>query len=77
MYLLLLRTILNPATKQIHVRAQFDYNPLEDEFIPCAQAGVAFKIGDILQVILLRWNKKKKKQKKQTVKHNVLWNIGP
>ena len=51
---LLLRTILNPATKQIHVRAQFDYNPLEDEFIPCAQAGVAFKIGDILQVILLR-----------------------
>lgn len=35
---------------QIFVRAQFDYDPLEDELIPCAQAGIAFKTGDILQV---------------------------
>lgn len=37
---------------QIFVRAQFDYDPLEDELIPCAQAGIAFKTGDILQVTL-------------------------
>lgn len=36
---------------QIFVRAQFDYDPLEDELIPCAQAGIAFKTGDILQII--------------------------
>lgn len=35
---------------QIFVRAQFDYNPLDDELIPCAQAGIAFQTGDILQV---------------------------
>lgn len=35
---------------QIFVRAQFDYDPLEDELIPCAQAGIAFNTGDILQV---------------------------
>ncbi|XP_076544134.1 peripheral plasma membrane protein CASK isoform X9 [Osmia lignaria lignaria] len=35
----------------IFVRAQFDYDPLEDELIPCAQAGIAFKTGDILQII--------------------------
>lgn len=32
------------------MRAQFDYNPLDDELIPCAQAGIAFQVGDILQV---------------------------
>lgn len=32
------------------MRAQFDYNPLDDELIPCAQAGIAFQTGDILQV---------------------------
>lgn len=35
---------------QIFVRAQFDYNPLDDELIPCAQAGITFQVGDILQV---------------------------
>lgn len=35
---------------QIFVRAQFDYDPLDDDLIPCAQAGIAFKTGDILQV---------------------------
>ncbi|XP_064103839.1 peripheral plasma membrane protein CASK-like isoform X3 [Macrobrachium nipponense] len=39
------------VVKKIYVRAQFDYDPLEDDLIPCAQAGIAFKIGDILQVI--------------------------
>jgi hypothetical protein len=37
---------------QIFVRAQFDYDPLDDELIPCAQAGIAFRVGDILQVRL-------------------------
>lgn len=36
--------------QQIFVRAQFDYDPLDDELIPCAQAGIAFRVGDILQV---------------------------
>ncbi|XP_055638872.1 peripheral plasma membrane protein CASK isoform X4 [Toxorhynchites rutilus septentrionalis] len=36
---------------QIFVRAQFDYDPLDDELIPCAQAGIAFRVGDILQII--------------------------
>ncbi|XP_022244339.1 peripheral plasma membrane protein CASK-like isoform X2 [Limulus polyphemus] len=40
-----------PPPCEIYVRAQFDYNPLEDDLIPCAQAGITFKIGDILQVI--------------------------
>jgi len=33
------------------VRALFDYLPEEDDLIPCAQAGVLFHVGDILQVI--------------------------
>ncbi|GLV44213.1 CASK [Carabus blaptoides fortunei] len=40
-----------PCEVKIFVRAQFDYDPLEDELIPCAQAGIAFKTGDILQII--------------------------
>ncbi|XP_014604673.1 PREDICTED: peripheral plasma membrane protein CASK isoform X3 [Polistes canadensis] len=40
-----------PCEVQIFVRAQFDYDPLEDDLIPCAQAGIAFKTGDILQII--------------------------
>ena len=33
------------------MRALFDYDPREDDLIPCSQAGIAFKTGDILQVI--------------------------
>ncbi|XP_050429430.1 peripheral plasma membrane protein CASK isoform X3 [Adelges cooleyi] len=40
-----------PCEVQIYVRAQFSYDPLQDDLIPCAQAGVTFNIGDILQVI--------------------------
>jgi hypothetical protein len=40
---------------QIFVRAQFDYDPLDDDLIPCAQAGIAFKTGDILQVSKFRY----------------------
>ncbi|EYB92575.1 hypothetical protein Y032_0192g1357 [Ancylostoma ceylanicum] len=40
-----------PPACEIFVRAQFDYDPCEDDLIPCPQAGVPFKTGDILQVI--------------------------
>ncbi|CRL07232.1 CLUMA_CG020213, isoform A [Clunio marinus] len=40
-----------PPPCEIFVRAQFDYDPLDDELIPCAQAGIAFRVGDILQII--------------------------
>uniref|UniRef100_A0A914ZN68 Peripheral plasma membrane protein CASK n=1 Tax=Parascaris univalens TaxID=6257 RepID=A0A914ZN68_PARUN len=40
-----------PPACEIFVRAQFDYDPSQDDLIPCAQAGVLFKTGDILQVI--------------------------
>lgn len=36
---------------QIYVRAMFNYNPEEDELIPCSQAGIKFHVGDILQII--------------------------
>ena len=36
---------------QITVRALFGYDPKDDDLIPCAQAGIAFKIGDILHII--------------------------
>ncbi|XP_042897149.1 protein lin-2-like [Parasteatoda tepidariorum] len=40
-----------PPTCEIFVRAQFDYDPKADDLIPCPQAGIKFKTGDILQVI--------------------------
>ncbi|CAE1225267.1 CASK [Acanthosepion pharaonis] len=40
-----------PAQCEIFVRALFDYDPATDELNPCPQAGIPFKIGDVLQVI--------------------------
>ncbi|KAI1716437.1 guanylate kinase domain-containing protein [Ditylenchus destructor] len=40
-----------PPACEICVRAQFDYDPEQDDLIPCPQAGVPFKTGDILQII--------------------------
>eukprot|EP00095_Tigriopus_kingsejongensis_P000281 maker-scaffold816_size93094-snap-gene-0.12 protein:Tk00281 transcript:maker-scaffold816_size93094-snap-gene-0.12-mRNA-1 annotation:"peripheral plasma membrane protein cask isoform x4" len=40
-----------PPPCDIFVRAQFDYDPMEDELIPCAQAGIPFQTGDVLQII--------------------------
>lgn len=40
-----------PPPCEIYVRALFNYNPLEDDLIPCKQAGISFNTGDILQVI--------------------------
>ncbi|KAL7062454.1 hypothetical protein AAHC03_0684 [Spirometra sp. Aus1] len=41
----------NPMQCEIYVRAMFSYNPENDDLIPCAQAGIEFEVGDILQVI--------------------------
>ena len=40
-----------PPPCDIFVRAQFDYDPGDDDLIPCAQAGIAFNTGDVLQII--------------------------
>ena len=36
---------------QIFVRAQFSYDPMADDLIPCKEAGIKFEVGDVLQVI--------------------------
>uniref|UniRef100_A0A4W4ETF9 Peripheral plasma membrane protein CASK n=1 Tax=Electrophorus electricus TaxID=8005 RepID=A0A4W4ETF9_ELEEL len=35
----------------IYVRAQFEYDPARDDLIPCKEAGVRFRVGDIIQII--------------------------
>uniref|UniRef100_A0A3Q3WY42 Uncharacterized protein n=1 Tax=Mola mola TaxID=94237 RepID=A0A3Q3WY42_MOLML len=37
--------------KKLFVRALFDYNPNEDPAIPCKDAAVTFKRGDVLQIL--------------------------
>ncbi|XP_076119445.1 peripheral plasma membrane protein CASK isoform X9 [Alosa pseudoharengus] len=37
--------------RQIYVRAQFEYDPSKDELIPCKEAGIRFRVGDIIQII--------------------------
>ncbi|XP_052784651.1 peripheral plasma membrane protein CASK-like [Mya arenaria] len=41
----------NNNHKEIYVRALFDYNPHDDDLIPCTQAGISFCVGDVLRVI--------------------------
>lgn len=36
---------------QMFIRALFDYDPNEDKAIPCKEAGLAFRKGDILQIM--------------------------
>uniref|UniRef100_A0A3B4B981 Peripheral plasma membrane protein CASK n=1 Tax=Periophthalmus magnuspinnatus TaxID=409849 RepID=A0A3B4B981_9GOBI len=36
---------------EIYVRAQFEYDPSKDDLIPCKEAGVRFRVGDIIQII--------------------------
>ncbi|XP_074767365.1 MAGUK p55 subfamily member 4 isoform X4 [Athene noctua] len=43
------RPVSNQTT--VYVRAMADYGPLEDPAIPCADAGLPFKKGDILQIV--------------------------
>ncbi|XP_072283131.1 peripheral plasma membrane protein CASK isoform X7 [Pyxicephalus adspersus] len=37
--------------RQIYVRAQFEYDPSKDDLIPCKEAGIRFRVGDIIQII--------------------------
>ncbi|XP_034050535.1 MAGUK p55 subfamily member 3-like [Thalassophryne amazonica] len=36
---------------KLYLRALFDYTPFEDKAMPCQEAGLSFKRGDILQVV--------------------------
>lgn len=36
---------------KVRVRAHFNYNPEEDPYIPCKEAGLAFECGDILHIV--------------------------
>lgn len=56
---------------QIFVRAQFDYDPLDDELIPCAQAGISFRVGDILQVIKVQIDTWTRNVKWSAIKSNA------
>ncbi|XP_019624646.1 PREDICTED: MAGUK p55 subfamily member 5-like isoform X4 [Branchiostoma belcheri] len=35
----------------VHVRAHFDYDPLDDMYIPCRELGLSFQKGDILHIV--------------------------
>nr|CAG4643809.1 EOG090X032R [Lepidurus arcticus] len=39
------------AGAQCYMRALFDYDPKEDKLLPCPEIGLAFKQGDILQIV--------------------------
>ncbi|XP_061081468.1 peripheral plasma membrane protein CASK-like isoform X2 [Conger conger] len=50
------RQISGPTIKakmplKIYVRAQFEYDPAKDDLIPCKEAGIRFRVGDIIQII--------------------------
>lgn len=40
-----------PPSCEIYVKCLFNYDPTDDDLIPCPQAGVRFHVGDILQII--------------------------
>ncbi|KAM9804569.1 peripheral plasma membrane protein CASK isoform 11-T11 [Neosynchiropus ocellatus] len=46
-----LPSTIQPKGRQIYVRAQFEYDPSKDELIPCKEAGIRFRVGDIIQII--------------------------
>ncbi|XP_042175869.1 peripheral plasma membrane protein CASK-like isoform X9 [Oncorhynchus tshawytscha] len=50
-FILDLPSTVQPKSRQIYVRAQFEYDPSRDDLIPCKEAGIAFRVGDIVQII--------------------------
>ncbi|XP_037392323.1 calcium/calmodulin-dependent serine protein kinase b isoform X8 [Pygocentrus nattereri] len=46
-----LPSTIQPKGRQIFVRAQFEYDPAKDDLIPCKEAGIRFRVGDIIQII--------------------------
>ncbi|XP_059176365.1 MAGUK p55 subfamily member 7-like, partial [Physella acuta] len=45
-----MKTNIGRKTK-LKVRCLFSFDPATDEYIPCREAGLAFKIGDILEIV--------------------------
>ncbi|XP_031656566.1 peripheral plasma membrane protein CASK isoform X6 [Oncorhynchus kisutch] len=50
-FILDLPSTVQPKSRQIYVRAQFEYDPSRDDLIPCKEAGIPFRVGDIVQII--------------------------
>ncbi|XP_062313205.1 peripheral plasma membrane protein CASK isoform X6 [Osmerus eperlanus] len=46
-----LPSTIQTKSRQIYVRAQFEYDPSRDDLIPCKEAGIRFGVGDIIQII--------------------------
>ncbi|XP_026169673.1 MAGUK p55 subfamily member 7-like isoform X1 [Mastacembelus armatus] len=42
---------ISPNKKKLFIRALFDYDPNEDPTVPCKDAAIAFKRGDVLQIV--------------------------
>uniref|UniRef100_A0A8C9VIP2 MAGUK p55 subfamily member 6-like n=1 Tax=Scleropages formosus TaxID=113540 RepID=A0A8C9VIP2_SCLFO len=40
-----------PSAGEVYVQAHFDYNPGNDNLIPCKEAGLPFARGDVLQIV--------------------------
>jgi hypothetical protein len=36
---------------RLRLRALFDYEPTDDKYIPCREAGLPFQRGDILHIV--------------------------
>uniref|UniRef100_A0A3B4B5Q8 Membrane protein, palmitoylated 7b (MAGUK p55 subfamily member 7) n=1 Tax=Periophthalmus magnuspinnatus TaxID=409849 RepID=A0A3B4B5Q8_9GOBI len=47
------REEVSSQKKKLFVRALFDYNPEEDPTVPCKEAAVGFRRGDVLQIVSL------------------------
>ncbi|XP_018584840.1 peripheral plasma membrane protein CASK isoform X5 [Scleropages formosus] len=43
--------VKDKISPKIYVRAQFEYDPAKDDLIPCKEAGIRFRVGDIIQII--------------------------
>lgn len=42
---------LGQRESKVRVKAYFDYNPDNDPYIPCKEAGLGFNKGDILHIV--------------------------
>lgn len=43
--------MIDSSVVQVFLRAHFDYDPAKDTMIPCQDAGLSFKNGDVLQIV--------------------------
>lgn len=48
---------LGQRESKVRVKAYFDYNPDNDPYIPCKEAGLAFTKGEILHIVSQVWRK--------------------